>query len=72
MTDDEVKKRTVYVLSKKITDETYDVYVGSTSKPMEERLSTHINCSLRACNEKNKLYVRMRQVGLENWKITPV
>ena len=72
MADDEVKKRTVYVLSKKIPDENNDTYVGSTSKPMNERLSTHKHCSLRACNEKNKLYVRISQVGIENWKITPI
>ena len=72
MSGDKVKKRMVYVLSKKVPHEVYDVYVGSTTKPIKERLSTHKDCSLRACNEKNKLYTRMRQVGLENWKIVPI
>ena len=67
----EVKKRTVYVLSKKITDENYDVYVGSTTMSMTKRLYDHkYHCQQKFYD--SKLYVRMRQVGLDGWKISPL
>ena len=72
MADNEVKKRTVYCLTKKTPDENYDVYVGSTSMSLSERLRCHKKDCLRIGNEGNKLYERMRQVGLKNWKIVPL
>ena len=73
MADDKVKKRTVYCLSKKIPDENYDVYVGSTCKPLSQRLSEHkADCKRRENNKNVKLYKRMTEVGLENWKIVPL
>ena len=44
-----------------------DVYVGSTSKTLAQRLSSHKNNSLRIGYEENKLFTRMREVGLNNW-----
>ena len=73
MADDEVKKRTVYVLSQKTPDENYDMYVGSTSRTMLERLAEHKSESKRRKNSARiKLYKRMTEVGLEEWKITPL
>ena len=62
----EVKKRTVYVLSKKTPDENYDVYVGSTCKSMSQRLNEHKADSKRRRREgeKIRLYERMMEVGL--------
>ena len=72
MTDNEVRSRTMYCLTKKTPDENYDVYVGSTSASLSERQRCHRKDSLRLGNEGNKLYVRMRQVGLDSWKIVPL
>ena len=72
MTDDKVKKRTVYCLSKKIPDENYDVYVGSTSRPLSKRLSEHIHRCQQKFYRESKLHVRTQQVGVKEWKITPL
>ena len=73
MADDKEKKRTVYCLSKKIPDENYDVYVGSTCNTMSQRLSEHMSECKRRENSKNiKLYKRMTEVGSEKWKIVPL
>ena len=48
------------------------MYVGSTSLSLAKRLSNHKNDSLRVGNEENKLYKRMREVGLENWVMRPL
>ena len=58
---------TVYLLCNKNSDFGSDVYVGSTSKPLAQRLRIHKNDCLRIGYEENKLYKRMREVRLENW-----
>ena len=68
----EVKKRTVYCITKKIPDEKYDVYVGLTSKKLSTRLSEHKSNCKRTFNKNSKINKRMRQVGVENWKIVPL
>ena len=66
----EVKKRTVYCLTKKVSDENYDVYVRSTSIPLSRRLRIlKCSCQQGFCGD-NKLFARMREVGVENWTIT--
>ena len=64
-----MSKWTVYLLCNKNSDFGSDVYLGSTSKPLAQRLRLHKNDCLRIGYEENKLYKRMREVGFENWII---
>lgn len=71
----EIKLRTVYLLRRTDKpDDGTDVYVGSTSMTLKERLLVHsfIVKTLKKGYENNKLYVRMREVGLYNWEIIPL
>ena len=63
---------TVYLLHSKGSEIGKDVYVGSTSQALARRLSCHRSNASRPGNEENKLYKRMREVGLENWEISPL
>ena len=74
MSANEIKQRIVYVLTRKDKDDDddTDIYVGSTSKPLNGRLRCHKNDAQRLGNENNRLYKRMREVGLENWEILPL
>ena len=67
----DIKPRTVYLLRRtdKEEDDGTDTYIGSTSKPLKYRLKDHRGNTKR-CN--SKLYVRMAEVGLENWTIEPL
>ena len=67
---DDIKPRTVYLLRR--TDKEDDgtgLYVGSTSKPLKYRLSSH-KCPSNYMRE-SKLYKKMREVGINNWEIIP-
>ena len=66
----EIKPRVVYKLVRtdKPEDGT-DVYVGSTSKTLKNRLKDHRHDAGR-CN--SKLYKRMFEMGIDNWKILPL
>ena len=69
-----VKRRTVYCISKKVKDENYDVYVGSTSQSLAERLRKH-KVKVRANLPEyanNKFYNRILSVGLDAWEIKPL
>ena len=67
---DEIKNRTVYMLCRKDKEEDgADFYIGSTSRPLKERLWGHRS---DAQNGGSKLYKRMREIGLQNWKIIPL
>ena len=70
----EIKQRIVYVLTRinKADDDDTDIYVGSTSLSLNDRLRLHRNASTKAGNENNKLYTRMRTVGVQNWEIIPL
>ena len=74
MNASEIKDRTVYVLCRtdKPEDGT-DIYIGSTSQPLRKRLAVHRyrdrNFIKRGCSDNNKLYMRMGEVGVQNWKI---
>ena len=72
MTDNKVRRRTVYCLTKKIPDENYDMYVGSTCKPLSKRLSHHKNYSKKVFIKDSKFYKRLREVGPDNWCIKPL
>ena len=72
MTDNEIRTRTVYCLTKQTPDENYDVYVGSTSKSVGERLRLHKSSAKQKQKENFKIYQRMNEVGLDNWKIVPL
>ena len=64
----ESKERLVYLLER--TDKPYDgtdVYVGSTSRSLRQRLWEHRYDATRL---DNKLYKRMREVGADKWKVT--
>ena len=67
----EIKVRKVYLLERtnKFFDDGTDVYVGSTSGPLRKRLSEHRRHS-RVCD--SKLYTRMKETGISNWKIKPL
>ena len=67
----ENKQQTVYVLTctNKADDDNTDVYVGSTSLSLNERLGQHRYNVTRVGCESNKLYERMRTVGVQNWEI---
>ena len=74
MSTDKIKQRIVYVLTRKnkSDDDDTDIYVGSTSRSLEQRLCCHRCDAIRPGNENNRLYKRMREVGLENWEIFPL
>ena len=67
----EIKQRFVYVLTRtnKADDDDTDVYVGSTSLSLRQRLWIH-RCDVKRFN--SKLYERMRTVGIYNWEIIPL
>ena len=71
---DEIKERTVYVLTRKnkADDDDSDIYVGSTSRTLEQRFVVHRSDAIRSGNENNRLYKRMREIGLGNWEILPL
>ena len=64
--------QTVYMIHNKNSKNGKDSYVGSTSQSIENRLSDHKRHEKQKQNENNKLYRRMRKVGLENWEIVPL
>ena len=73
MSADEIKNRTVYVLCRKDKPEDgTDLYIGSTSQPLKERLRCHKKDAQRLKNGNIRLYKRMNENGLENWKIIPL
>ena len=73
MTTCDIKCRTVYLLGR--TDKSYDgteIYVGSTSLSLSRRLQFHRGSSRSARDCNSKLYVKMREVGLNNWDMVPL
>ena len=46
--------------------------VGNTSKPLEKRLYNHRSAAIRTGNENNRLYIRIKEVGLGKWEILPL
>ena len=71
---DETKNRTVCMLCR--TDGGNDVYIGSTSLPLKERLRCHKqnagNTSRLKWYGSSKLYEKIREVGIHNWEIVPL
>ena len=63
------KVRTVYCLTKKVPDENYDLYVGSTSMSLEKRLQSQRTNAKEEQYKGIKVFKRMNEVGLKNWKI---
>ena len=78
MPSDKIKNRTVYVLTRKdkADDDDTDVHVGSTSLRLGKRFTHHKysakNFMERGCSENNRLYVRMNEIGVENWEVLPL
>ena len=71
----DIKPRTVYLLRRtdKEEDDGIDLYVGSTSrKNLNTRLCLHRCDAIRVGNESNRLYKRMRKIGLGNWEALPL
>ena len=64
--------RTVYLLCNENLDLGRDVYVGSTSQTLSQRLCEHKRHAKQQRRANYKLYKRMREVGLENWIIRPL
>ena len=70
---DEIKNRTVYMLCRKGKKEDgTDIYIGSTSLPLKERLRRHRSDAKSLKNGGTRVYKRMREIGLQNWKIIPL
>ena len=73
---EKVKNRTVYLLRwTDKPDDWTDVYVGSTSQPLNYRLCCHKYSAknfLRRGYTENNLYTRMSRVGVQNWKVIPL
>ena len=70
---DEIKNRTVYMLCRKDKSEDgTDIYIGSTSKTLEKRLSGHRSDAQSLKNGGSRVYKRMREIGLQNWKMVPL
>ena len=66
----EIKPRTVYQLVRTDKPDNWtDIYVGSTSLPLNRRLSKHRTA---AGIENSRLYTRMLEVGIYKWKIVPL
>ena len=66
----EIKQRTVYLLKRTDKpDDGTDIYVGSTSQALKKRLWSHKHYT-KIVN--SKLYVRMKEVGINNWRIIPL
>ena len=74
MSANEIKQRIVYVLTRKgkADDDDTNIYVKSTSKPLNGRLCRHRYSATGSGNENNRLYKRMREIGLEKWEILPL
>ena len=70
----EIKDRTVYMLYRagKVNVNGNDIYIGSTSQSLRDRLSQHRYKAKRIRTKSNRLYKRMNEVGLQNWKILPL
>ena len=67
----DIKPRTVYLLRRTDKEEDgTDLYIGSTSKKLKYRLSSHKCPSSHM--RKSKLYERMREVGIDSWMIVPL
>ena len=69
-----IKQRIVYVLTRKNKadgDDT-DIYVSSTSNPLSHMMCNHRCVGIRTGYENNRLYKRMREVGLKNWETFPL
>ena len=75
---DEIKQRIVYILTRKdkADDDDTDIYVGSTSQPLEQRFYEHMynakNFMKRGFRENNRLYARMNDIGLGDWEVLPL
>ena len=69
-----IKNRTVYMLCR--TDGGNDIYIGSTSCPLGKRFSHYNqnagNPSRLKYHGGSKLYKKMREVGVHNFKIVPL
>ena len=66
----EIKPRTVYLLKRTDKeDDGADIYVGSTSLPLPEKLGAHKRHSKIG---SSKLYRRMDEVGPKKWEIIPL
>ena len=74
MSFDEIKKRIVYMLRR--TDGGNEIYIGSTSIPLKKRYMVHMynakNFIRRGYSGNNRLYARMNEIGLGNWRISPL
>ena len=69
-----IKNRTMYVLTRinKADNDDTDIYVGSTSLLLNQRLYTHRCDAKKQRYKNNRLQKRMREEGLENWEILPL
>ena len=57
------------LITKNVPDENYDMYVGSTSLSLIERLSKHKYKSKLPYYKDSRFYHCLREVGLNKWNI---
>ena len=72
---DGIKLRTVYkVCRTDKPDDGTDIYMGSTSQPLQQQLGQHMYNVLNRLDDckNNKLCVKIHEVGLSNWKVLPL
>ena len=69
-TMNDIKPRIVYLLRRTDKeDDGTDIYIGSTSKILKERLHDHRG-NVKRYN--SRLYTRMREIGKYMWEIIPL
>ena len=70
MSSDEIKNRIVYMLRR--TDGGNEIYIGSTSIPLKKRYMVHMYNAKNFIGRGSRLYARMNEIGLDNWRISPL
>ena len=70
----DIKPRTVYLMRRtNRPDDGTEIYVGSTSQTLNERLCKRKSETQRKGNvNKSKLYTRVIEIGVNNCEITPL
>ena len=72
----EIKLQTIYLLRRIGGINDKDIYIGSTSQPLQYRLKNHQYYALHLKDSRyskyNLLYNRMLGIGINNWEIIPL
>ncbi len=66
MASKDFKNGRIYCIRNTIDD---DIYVGSTCQPISKRMAKHRDSGKGGKNYNMKLYVKMREIGVDNFYI---